>query len=345
MEKRKAYLYNPDVSIPKTTAWRKHKRLAVSSTTELDSSKRRKIYHRKASVVPKSTLWRWKRRLDTDADGKTDSDESEDSTEIHYESRMGEVEENTEVINNQCSDEYDHDKVDENIISESNEMESSDISEHSDTNGDENCKNGKNMCDNIDSDDDGDEQSESSEGGAVNNEMENNEISGCSEGEDEHDCSDGGASSIEDITDDNECSEVYSDDSEEVDEENNGYQAGVRDQHLLCNNSPVTLEESIVSTYLFSIKNKLSYQATTQLIELLRLHLPQPNQYPHSLHLLRKHFTTMKNLEITKFCSSCMAKLSQEIKRCQNSDCSGASMSHYALLPFEDQLADIYSGL
>ena len=39
------------------------------------------------------------------------------------------------------------------------------------------------MCDNIESDDDGDEQSESREGGAVNNEMENNEISGCSEGD------------------------------------------------------------------------------------------------------------------------------------------------------------------
>ena len=91
---------------------------------------------------------------------------------------------------------------------------------------------------------------------------------------------------IEDINDDNECSEVYSDDSEEVDEKNNGYQAGVRDQHLLYNNAPVTLEESIVSTYLFSIKNKLSYQATSQLTELLRLHLPQPNRYPHSLHLL-----------------------------------------------------------
>ena len=104
MEKRKAYLYNPDVSIPKTTAWRKDKRLAVSATTELDFSKQRKIYHRKASAVPKSTMWRWKRRLDTDADGKTDSDESEDSTEIDYESRTGEVEEeNTEVINNQMN--------------------------------------------------------------------------------------------------------------------------------------------------------------------------------------------------------------------------------------------------
>ena len=46
------------------------------------------------------------------------------------------------MINN----EYNHDKVGENIISESNEIESSDISEHSDTNGDENCKNGEVMC-------------------------------------------------------------------------------------------------------------------------------------------------------------------------------------------------------
>ena len=59
--------------------------------------------------------------------------------------------------------------------------------------------------------------------------MENNEISGCREGdshEDEHECSDVGANSIEHINDDNEYSEVYSDDSEEVDEENNGRAKG-----------------------------------------------------------------------------------------------------------------------
>ena len=48
----------------------------------------------------------------------------------------------TEAINNQCSDnEYNHDKVDENIMNEINERENSDIIEQSDTNGDENFRN------------------------------------------------------------------------------------------------------------------------------------------------------------------------------------------------------------
>ena len=42
------------------------------------------------------------------------------------------------------------------IINESNKIESSDISEHSDTNGDENFKNGEIRCNNVDRDDDGD---------------------------------------------------------------------------------------------------------------------------------------------------------------------------------------------
>ena len=64
------------------------------------------------------------------------------------------------MINNDCSDnEYNHDFVDEDIISESNEIESSDIGEHSDTNSYENFKNGEIRCNNMYCNNDGDEQS------------------------------------------------------------------------------------------------------------------------------------------------------------------------------------------
>ena len=49
-------------------------------------------------------------------------------------------------------------KYDNDIINVSNEIESSDISEHSDTNSDENFKNGVIRCNNVYSDN-GDEQS------------------------------------------------------------------------------------------------------------------------------------------------------------------------------------------
>ena len=53
------------------------------------------------------------------------------------------------MINNDCSDnEYNHDIIDEDIISESNEIESSDIGEQSDTNNYENSKNGEIRCNN-----------------------------------------------------------------------------------------------------------------------------------------------------------------------------------------------------
>jgi len=80
-------------------------------------------------------------------------------------------------------------------------------------------------------------------------------------------------------------------------------------QQPLFKNAPLTLEESIFSTYTFSIQNKLSYQATSQLLQLMQLHFSKPNQYPPSLHALTKHFSTMTKLEITKFCLSCMAKI------------------------------------
>ncbi len=47
----------------------------------------------------------------------------------------------------------------------------------------------------------------------------------------------------------------------------------------LFKNAPLTLEESIFSTYVYSIRNKLSYQATSQLLQLMQLHFPKPNQY------------------------------------------------------------------
>ncbi len=109
-------------------------------------------------------------------------------------------------------------------------------------------------------------------------------------------------------------------------------------------NSPLTLEESIFSTYIFSVRNKLSYQATTQLLQLMQIHFPKPNEYPPSLHKLDKHFKTMKQLQFTKFCQSCMAKLPQEEKHCKRMACGKTSESNFALLPFENELADICSG-
>ena len=58
--------------------------------------------------------------------------------------------------------------------------------------------------------------------------------------------------------------------------------------------------------------------------------------------MMSKHFSPTKNLKITKFCLSCSTIIQREESLCGN--CRSRNMSHFALLPFEDQFAGICSG-
>jgi len=142
---------------------------------------------------------------------------------------------------------------------------------------------------------------------------------------------------------DSDAGEVDSD-ADEVDSDA-GEVDSVNDyQQPLFKNSTITLEESIFSTRMFAVRNKLSYQATSQLIQLMQMHFPKPNQFPLSRHMLSKHFSPTKNLKITEFCISCSTIIQKEVKSCGNSRCGSRNMSNFVLLLFEDQFADICSG-
>lgn len=87
-------------------------------------------------------------------------------------------------------------------------------------------------------------------------------------------------------------------------------------QQPLYTNAPLSTEASMYTTHLYAIKNKLSYEATAQLLDLLRIHFPSPNFYPSSLHVLRKHLSVMSSLSVTQFCSNCRKEVPQQQKRC-----------------------------
>jgi len=58
----------------------------------------------------------------------------------------------------------------------------------------------------------------------------------------------------------------------------------------------VTAEESMLATYMYAIRNKLSYQATSQLLELMKIHLLSPNSFPRSYYKLKKHLSGVASL-------------------------------------------------
>lgn len=112
----------------------------------------------------------------------------------------------------------------------------------------------------------------------------------------------------------------------------------------LYDNAPISVKESVYATYLYVIKNKLSYQATSQLLDLLQIHIPSPNKYPQSFHALRKCIEGSPTLKVTHFCSNCFKEVPEQ-KSCSSPACRGFTPSHYALLPFEEQLQDIFTGI
>ena len=98
------------------------------------------------------------------------------------------------------------------------------------------------------------------------------------------------------------------------------------------------------ATYMYAVKNKLSYQATSELLHLMRIHLPSPNSFPKSFFTLKKHLSAMTALKLRRFCSKCLEELSSEQKQCNKRNCRHSSICYYAVLPFQEHLKHIYSG-
>ena len=79
----------------------------------------------------------------------------------------------------------------------------------------------------------------------------------------------------------------------------------------------ISVEASFCSILQYAIVNHLSFHALSQLIELIRIHLPTPNECASSIHSLKKHFRELQGSTIeVQFCSFCSDKLEDSAKRC-----------------------------
>lgn len=113
-------------------------------------------------------------------------------------------------------------------------------------------------------------------------------------------------------------------------------------------------EESLVSKcegwdliMSFAISNRLSYNAITNLLDLLYRLLPSPNNLPSSIYKLKKYYEEKKESFVKKFyCSECSEELTTE-KFCSNVRCrqKRAEVCQYVGLPFEVTIRDIYEGI
>ena len=113
----------------------------------------------------------------------------------------------------------------------------------------------------------------------------------------------------------------------------------------LYKDAPLSTEASWYATYRYAVANKLSYQATAQLLELIQIHCPSPNSCPKSLYLLKKHLSR-DHWKVSQYCSLCMDQVPTKQKVCSKRDCkkNGSQLCYFAVLPFEEHLKDMFAG-
>ena len=120
--------------------------------------------------------------------------------------------------------------------------------------------------------------------------------------------------------------------------------AHVHDRPLF-EGSPITTSANNVMVMEYSMKHNLTNETLADLLKLLNLLLPSPNNCPRSTHLMRKLFD--KHQSFTRstcyFCNNCLA----QVDLCTNLECPKCKVklanctSSFIQIPMEQQLQKI----
>lgn len=94
------------------------------------------------------------------------------------------------------------------------------------------------------------------------------------------------------------------------------------------------------------MRHNLTKEALSDLLQLIRLHLPVPNQYPSSLHRLEKQFHDLRYpYTLHYFCVRCLGSVKESERVCSNTYCNSildnGSISSFIEVPIDLQLKTI----
>lgn len=117
--------------------------------------------------------------------------------------------------------------------------------------------------------------------------------------------------------------------------------------HPLYDGAPLSQEASWISMYQFAVSNQLTYHATEQLLDLIKIHCPPSNLCAPSLYKIKKQFRRIGDVLNYMYCSVCMDEVPIHHKQCSKSSCrhKRAKLCFFSLLPFEEHVKDIFSGM
>lgn len=110
--------------------------------------------------------------------------------------------------------------------------------------------------------------------------------------------------------------------------------------------APLSIKASWLSIYQYAASNRLTDHATQQLLDLMRIHCPEPNSCPPSLHKLKKELGSNDDIISLYYCSNCLKNITTS-GVCSGRGCKRmkSQVCYFSILPFEKRLHDIFSGI
>ena len=92
----------------------------------------------------------------------------------------------------------------------------------------------------------------------------------------------------------------------------------ILDQHEpLYKEASITEAASNVLMMKYAMKHKLSWEAVADLLQIVKLHCPSPNNVPSTLFHFKKYFKDMQcPVQHHYFCSTCLSEISVNDKIC-----------------------------
>ena len=115
----------------------------------------------------------------------------------------------------------------------------------------------------------------------------------------------------------------------------------VSNNPVLFNGCPLSLSTSMILIKKFQIRHKLSQEALSDMLELMKLHFPVANNFPGSLYLFNKELPFDSNgLEFVYFCSHCFSEITESAECCIHCKlpCDKGSISSFIKVPLQSQL-------
>ena len=113
-------------------------------------------------------------------------------------------------------------------------------------------------------------------------------------------------------------------------------------EQTLYPGSDLSVHDALVSVLSFAQTAHLTGTSLCNLLDLLHVLMPKPNNLPKTSHSFRKHFESNESeLQLYYYCDGCWQKKASYQDKCH--DCVKSKIRYFISCPIEPQLQKLYS--